>query len=74
MISDVLTKEMKWNEGDLRKKNIKFNIVEDKYFLVHAGLVVPTIGWPTEGNNPTTKTETKDPWVNGIMMIVIAYS
>ena len=59
--------------GWLDKGLFKFNIVEDKDLLVHTGLVVLTTGWPTEGNNSTTKTETEDPWVNGIMMIVIAY-
>jgi len=28
-------------KDDLRKGNFKFNIVEDKELLVHAGLVVP---------------------------------
>ena len=74
MTSSVMTTEVAGKKGDLRKWFFKFNIVEDKYFLVHAGLVVPTIGWPTEGNNPTTKTQTEDLWVNDIMMIVIAYS
>ena len=59
--------------GWLDKRIFKFNIVEDKDLLVHAGLVVPTAGWPTKGNILTTKTKTEDPWVNGIMMILIAY-
>ena len=41
MISSVLTTEMAGKKDDLRKGNFKFNIVEDKEFLVHAGLVVP---------------------------------
>ena len=40
MISSVLTTEMAGNKDDLRKGNFKFNIVEDKELLVHAGLVV----------------------------------
>jgi len=32
---------MAGKKDDLRKGNFKFNIVEDKELLVHAGLVVP---------------------------------
>ena len=41
MISSVLATEMVGKKDDLRKGNFKFNIVEDKELLVHAGLVVP---------------------------------
>ena len=74
MIWSVLTTTMTGKKGNLRKGFFKFKIVEDKDLLVHVGLVVPNAGLPTEGNIPTTKTETDDLWVNGIIMIVIAYS
>jgi hypothetical protein len=65
---------MAGKKDDLRKGNFKFNIVEDKELLVHAGLVVPIAQWSPEGNSLNTKTEIDDSWVNGIMMIVITYS
>ena len=74
MISSVLATTMAGKEDDSRKWFLKFKIVEDKEFLVHAILGVPILGWPTEVNSPTTKIEIVDLWVNGIVMIVVAYS
>ena len=74
MISSVLTTAMAGKKDDLRKWFFKFNIVEDKELLFHVGLIVPATRWPTIGNSLTTKTKIEDSWVDGIMMIVIAYS
>ena len=70
----MLMTAMAGKKDDLRKWFLKFNIVEDKELLVHVGLVVPIAWWSPEGNSLTTKTKIDDSWVNGIMMIVIAYS